>query len=173
MASWVAGQHQPPWPTPIKWSKMDPGRKGWIPEAPLPPHTRTKPQISNDATEPEQWAFYAVQAADLRPSRCFSAPPLLLFRKRSRPPPWNGSMGNVSEVVNICTHLAIIAGRIWTDFPAPGSQAQAIGVIELLCDNVQIGKVGDVSRLIVCDVVHETGCTGPGPSTNLNTCLSL
>lgn len=32
---------------------MDPERKGWIPEAPLPPHTHTKPEISNDATEPE------------------------------------------------------------------------------------------------------------------------
>lgn len=75
---------------------MDPERKGCNPEAPLPPHTHTptKTEISSDATEPEHWVFYTVQAADFRPSWCFSAP---------KTPFWNGL--NVKEVVNICAHL--------------------------------------------------------------------
>lgn len=67
--------------------------------------------------------------------------------------------------------VTIIVGSIWPDEPAPGSQAKAIWVIYLLCDNAQNMYV--VSWLIVHDVGHETDNTGPVPSTNLNTCPSL
>lgn len=99
---------------------MDPERKGCNPEAPLPPHTHT-----HEARD-KQWCNRAGALSVLySPGGGFQTL-LVLLSPQDPLLEWFKCQRSGKHLRSFVT---IIAGSILTDFPAPGSQAQAMRAI--------------------------------------------